>query len=54
MARSFAIDEHLEFKQTEAGTKAMFARERRCRARFNLCLAEAAPMAKGSFFNEDN
>ena len=54
MARSFAIDEHLEFKQTEAGTKAMFARERRCRSRFNLCLAEAAPMAKGSFFNEDN
>ena len=54
MARSFAIDEHLEFKQTEAGTKAMFARERRCRARFNLCVAEAAPMAKGSFFNEDN
>jgi len=54
MARSFAIDDHLEFKQTEAGTRAMFARERRCRARFNLCLAEAAPMPQGSFFNEDN
>ena len=31
MAHSFAIDEHLKFEQTEAGTSAMFARERRSR-----------------------
>ena len=39
MAHSFAIDEHLEFQQDEAGTKAMFARERRSRERYNCCVA---------------
>ena len=53
MAHSFAIDEHLEFQQDEAGTKAMFARERRSRERYNCCVAEAAPMPTGSFFDED-
>ena len=53
MAHSFAIDEHLEFQQDEEGTKAMFARERHSRVRFNCCLAEGAPMDKGSFFKED-
>ena len=53
MAHSFAIDEHLEFQQDEAGTKAMFARERRSRERYNCCVAEAAPMPKGSFFEEN-
>ncbi len=52
MAHSFAIDEHLEFQQDEEGTKKMFARERKCRARFNFCVAESAPMPKGSFFDE--
>lgn len=52
MAHSFAIDEHMKFEQTEEGTKAMFARERRCRARYNCYLAEAKPMPTGSFFNE--
>ena len=53
MAHSFAIDEHMKFEQTEEGTKVMFARERRCRARYNCCLAEAKPMPTGSFFNEE-
>ena len=53
MARSFAIDEHLEFQQSEAGTRAMFAREHRSRERFNLCLSKSAPLPKGSFFDED-
>ena len=53
MAHSFAIDEHLEFQQTEAGTRAMFARERRSRERYNCCVAEDAAMPTGSFFNEN-
>ena len=54
MAHSFAIDEHLEFQQDEAGTKAMFARERRSRERYNCCVAEDAAMPVGSFFEEEN
>ena len=46
-------DEHLEFQQSEAGTKAMFARERRSRERYNCCVAEDAAMPTGSFFNEE-
>ena len=53
MAQSFAIDEHMEFQQDEEGTKAMFARERRSRERYNCCLAESATMPKGKFFDED-
>ena len=53
MAHSFAIEEHMEFQQTEAGTRAMFARERRSRERYNCCVAEDAAMPVGSFFNED-
>ena len=53
MAKSFAIDEHLEFQQDEVGTKAMFARERRARERYNCCLEAAAPMPTGSFFKEE-
>ena len=53
MAHSFAIDEHLKFEQTEAGTSAMFARERRSRERFNCCLAADAPMPVGKFFEEN-
>ena len=53
MAQSFAIEEHLEFQQDEKGTKAMFARERRSRERYNCCVAEAAPLPKGKFFDEE-
>ncbi len=52
MAHSFAIDEHLKFQQSAAGTKAMFARERRSRERYNCRVAEDAAMPVGSFFEE--
>lgn len=51
MAKSFAINEHLEFQQDEAGTKAMFAQERRCRERYNSCVQEDVEMSEGSFFD---
>ena len=54
MADSFAIDERLEFQQTESGTREMFARERRSRARFNCHIAADIPMPTGSFFDEEN
>ena len=54
MAHSFAIDEHMEFQQDEAGTKAMFARERRSRERYNCCLEACAPMPVGKFFEEED
>ena len=38
---------------TLIGTKAMFARERRSRERYNCCVAEDATMPTGSFFSED-
>ena len=53
MAQSFAIEEHLEFQQDEKGTKAMFARERRSRERYNCCVAERTEMPKGKFFEEE-
>ena len=53
MAHSFAIEEHMEFQQTEAGTRAMFARERRSRECYNCCVAKGAAMPTGSFFNEE-
>ena len=53
MAKSFAIDEHLEFQQDEADTRAMFACERRSRERYNCCKADHTQMPTGSFFKED-
>ena len=53
MAKSFAIDEHLEFQQDEADTRAMFACERRSRERYNCCIADDTLMPTGSFFKED-
>ena len=53
MAHSFAIDEHMEFQQDEAGTKAMFAREHRSRERYNCCVEACAPMPVGKFFEEE-
>ncbi len=54
MAHTFAIDEHLEFKQSDEGTREMFERERRCRVRYNACLEDGAPMPTGSFFDDDD
>ena len=53
MAHSFAIDEHLEFRQDDEGTRAMFACERRSRERYNCCVAKNAVMPTGSFFDEE-
>ena len=53
MAHSFAIEEHMEFHQDIEGTRAMFARERRSRERYNCCVAEDAAIPTGSFFEED-
>ncbi|MBP5770377.1 MAG: VWA domain-containing protein [Bacteroidaceae bacterium] len=52
MARSFAIDEHLEFHQDVEGTRKMFERERRSRERYCCCLAEERDMPVGSFFED--
>ena len=52
MAHSFAIDEHMEFRQDAEGTRAMFERERRSRERYNCCLEANAPIPTGSFFEE--
>ncbi|MDD7030100.1 MAG: VWA domain-containing protein, partial [Prevotellaceae bacterium] len=53
MAGAMSIDNHLEFKEDEAGTERMFARERRSRARYNECMACSVSMPKGSYFDED-
>ena len=53
MAHSFAIDEHLTFKEDEDGTHSMFEKERRSRERFNCCIASEAAIPKGKFFDED-
>lgn len=53
MAHSFAIDEHLTFKEDEDGTHSMFEKERRSREHFNCCIASEAAIPKGKFFDED-
>ncbi|MCR5850911.1 MAG: VWA domain-containing protein [Bacteroidaceae bacterium] len=50
MARSFSIDEHMMFMQTEDDTDAMFERERRSRERYNCCVAEGCAIPTGKFF----
>lgn len=50
MAGAMAIDNHLEFKEDEEGTKEMFVEERMSRRNYNACLAEGAPLPKGSYF----
>ena len=46
------IDNHLQFSEDEAGTKAMFARENRARERYNKCRAMGCAMEAGSYFEE--
>ena len=53
MAGAMAIDNHLEFKEDEAGTERMFARECRSRVRYNECMAFDIPISMGSYFDED-
>ncbi len=52
MARSFAIEEHMEFHQDIEGTKAMFARERRSRERYNNRVSKGIALSNGKFFEE--
>ena len=47
------IDNHLQFAEDEAGTKAMFCRENQARRRFNACVAEERAMPMGSYFEEE-
>ncbi|MGI6223552.1 MAG: VWA domain-containing protein [Prevotella sp.] len=53
MAHSFAIDNHLSFKENPEDTKAMFQCERRARRRYNECLREDKEMTTGSYFEEE-
>ena len=53
MARGFCINESMAFKQDEEGTKAMFARERKARARYNAYVDSNQSMPLGTFFDED-
>lgn len=50
MAHSMHIDEHLEFKEDEASTDAMFACEREARMSYNKRLITGEALPKGSFF----
>ena len=52
IAQDMGIDNHLQFSEDEAGTKAMFARENRARERYNRCRAMDCKMEAGSYFEE--
>ena len=52
IASDMGIDNHLQFSEDEAGTKAMFARENRARERYNNCRAMDCAMEAGSYFEE--
>lgn len=52
IAMDMGIDNHLQFSEDEAGTKAMFARENRARERYNKCRAMDCKMEAGSYFEE--
>ncbi len=52
IAQDMGIDNHLQFSEDEAGTRAMFARENRARERYNKCRAMDCKMEAGSYFEE--
>ena len=52
IAHDMGIDNHIQFSEDEAGTKAMFARENRARERYNRCRAMDCKMEAGSYFEE--
>ena len=51
MARSFAIDDHLQFSEYAEDTSAMFAKERRCRENYYGCLLKEDEVPQGKFFD---
>lgn len=53
IAMDMGIDNHLQFAEDEAGTKAMFACENRARERFSECLSAGSVMKEGSYFDEE-
>lgn len=50
MAGALAIDNHLEFKEDERGTREMFAEELLSRRNYNECISKGAPLPMGSYF----
>lgn len=50
IALDMGIDNHLQFSEDEAGTKAMFVRENRARERYNKCRAMDCKMEAGELF----
>ena len=52
IALDMGIDNHLQFSEDEAGTKAMFARENRARERYNKFRSMDCVMEAGSYFEE--
>ena len=52
IALDMGIDNHLQFSEDEAGTRAMFARENRARERYNKYRAMDCKMEAGSYFEE--
>lgn len=54
MARSFSIDNHLAFAETEDGAREMFAKERRSRLKINYCMSREIRMPEGSYFDNDD
>ena len=53
MAHAMNISEHLCFAQSVEGTKAMFKREKKARARYYKCLEENMTLPTGRFFIEE-
>lgn len=54
MAKSFAIDNHLAFKEEAEATRQMWACEREARKRYNACVKMECDMPQGSYFKEDD
>lgn len=53
MARSFAIDNHLQFSEDAEGTQKMFDRELRSRRNYNSRVACGCAEPKGGYFKEE-
>ena len=52
IAMDMGIDNHLQFAEDEAGTRAMFACENRARERYNKCRAMNEVVEEGCYFDE--
>ncbi len=54
MAHAMNITEHMSFCEDAAGTRKMFARERRSRINYCCCLEAERPVPTGGFFVDDD